>query len=1035
MNIKLLLKEALKVFCVIFIFLGTLSGNEIIAQTTSITVGGTIIDETGMPLPGVNVLEKDTSNGVTTDFDGNYSFQVSNSNAIIVVSYVGFATQEIAVAGNTTVNVTLKAELESLDEVVIVGYGSIKKSDVTGSVGVMDEEQLTERSISDPMAAMQGVIAGVQISSSTGRLGDGFDISIRGQNSLNSGSPLYVVDGTPTDGIDFLNPEDIARIDVLKDASSTAIYGSRGSNGVVLVTTKSGASAKGGLTVSFDSYYGIKNVARLPAVMDGDKWWLYHQSAYLATTNLNDPMSITPELLHTKVVGTANSILEQRALANETFDWHDEVLGTGTQSNNYISVSGRSEGGLGYNIGLGLQKETGNMDNESLDKYSFKTSVNQKVNDKISFGANITVALTEQENGNEKAMQDAFRLNPFTNPWAVDENNESIVGEYYYQPGKLRDTDGNYLINKTSTWNPLLQIQGSSDETRRWNMIGNVYFQYNFFDWLSFKSSFSAGYDKSRRGVAYGPDTEVGQGSYGISAELENSSNFNSTWDNQVNIDYTFKEDHSFKLLALQSIYSSRTEGSGLSSSGMPFDTGFYNIGSGDQSTYNLNSYYIKQTLASFALRLNYSFKNKYLLTVTNRWDGSSLFPEGNQWDSFPSAAVAWKINEEDFMQEQDVMSNLKLRVSYGYTGNNTVDPYSSINILDQQTYYDFAGTPANGWYAGALSNANLQWERTKEVNFGVDFGFLNNRINGSVDIYNRSSDGLIMEQKLAKESGWDNTLANVGSLTNKGVELGLSATAINTDKFKWDISMTYANNTNEIESIYGQSESDDPGNNLFIGESIDALYNYVFDGIWQADEREEAASYGQIEGQAKVKDLNNDGKIDPNDDRTVLGSVDPDWTGSLMTSLKYGNFDLSASMITSQGVKVFSEYHQNFADVRDRGRQKADLADWYIPANGAGIEAQYSNSYPQPRNGGTYWKDSKVGYYRDASFTKIKNIMIGYNFKNLNKVKKLRVYLNVIDPFVFTDYDGYDPEWADAGYSVARVSTVTYQAGLSLTF
>lgn len=1035
MNIKFLLKEALKVFCAIFIFLGSLSGNEIIAQENSFTVAGTIIDETGQPLPGVNVLEKETSNGVTTDFDGNYSFQVSNSNAVLIISYVGFANQEISVAGKSIINVTLKSELESLDEVVIIGYGSIKKSDVTGSVGVMDEEQLTERSITDPMAAMQGVIAGVQISSSTGRLGDGFDISIRGQNSLNQGSPLYVVDGTPTDGIDFLNPEDIARIDVLKDASSTAIYGSRGSNGVVLVTTKSGASAKGGLTVSFDSYYGIKNVARLPKVMSGDKWWAYHQSAYLATTNLNDPMSITPELLHSKVVGTANSLLEQRALANETFDWHDEVLGTGTQSNNYVSVSGRSEGGLGYNIGLGVQRETGNIENESLDKYSFKTSVNQKVNDRISFGANITVALTEQENGNENAMQDAFRLNPFTNPWAVDENNESIVGELYNQPGKLRDVDGNYLINKTSTWNPLLQIEGSSDEVRRWNMIGNVYFQYNILDWLSFKSSFSAGYDKSRRGIAYGPDTQVGSGSFGVSGELENRSNFNSTWDNQINIDYTLNEEHHFNFLALQSIYSSRTEGSSLASSNMPFDTGFYNLGSGEQSTYKIGSYYIKQSLASFALRLNYSFKDKYLLTVTTRWDGSSLFPEGNQWDSFPSAAVAWKVSEEDFMQEQDVMSNLKFRLSYGYTGNNTVDPYSSINILDQQTYYDYNGTPANGWYAGALSNANLQWERTKELNFGVDFGFLNNRINGSVDIYDRTSDGLIMEQKLPKESGWDNTLANVGSLSNKGVELGISAVAINNDKFKWDISMTYANNTNEIESIYGQSTNDDVGNNLFIGESIDALYNYVFDGIWQADERDEAAVYGQIEGQAKVKDLNNDGKIDPNDDRVILGSVDPDWTGSIMTSFKYGNFDLSASMITSQGVKVYSGYHANFTDVRDRGRQKADIADWYVPANGAGVPAQYSNSYPQPRNGGTYWKNSNVGYYRDASFTKIKNIMIGYNFKDLEKIKNLRVYLNVLDPFVFTDYDGYDPEWADASYNVARVGSVTYQAGLSLTF
>lgn len=1022
-----------------FLLLGVLFGNLVVAQNGSL-VSGTVKDEAGQPLPGVNVLEKGTSNGGTTDFDGNFSIKTVNQNTVLEISYVGFKTQEIQVSGSSVINVILKAELESLDEVVVIGYGSIKKQDLTGAVSSMDEDEITARSVNSPMASIQGIMPGVQVKSSTGRLGDGYDITIRGQNSLSSGSPLFVVDGAPTDGIDFLNPEDIARIDILKDASSTAIYGSRGSNGVVIVTTKNGATAKGGLTVSFDSYYGIKNTARMPEVMGGEKWWLYHQSAYLATTNLNDPMSITPEQLNGKVVGSANTLLEERANRNETFDWYDAVLEQGTMSNNYLSISGRAKNGLGYNIGMGIQKETGNIAKEKLDKYSFKTSVNHQINDKWSAGGTIVVTATEQEDGNDSAMRDAFRLNPFTTPWNVDENRENIVGDYYNQPGKLRDADGNYLINKTSTWNPLLQINGTTNETRRWNIIGNAFAQFKPYEWLSFKTNLSTAYDSRRIGYAEGPATQNGAGSSGISGEIDNIYNFNYTWDTQFNIDYTLNEDHRFALLGVVSLFSNTTEGSSLSSRNMPFDTGFYNLGSGEQSTFNLGSYYRKESLLSYTLRFNYSFKEKYLLTVTSRWDGSSLFPEGNKWDIFPSAAVAWRMTEEDFLQEADWLSNLKLRFSYGFTGNNNVNPYSSINTLDVQKYYNFGSTSANGWYAGSLSNANLGWEKTEELNFGIDFGFLRNRINGSLDIYDRTSDQLIMEQQLPVESGWESTFANVGSVSNKGFEFGLGAVAINNDAVKWDINLTYTKNTNSIESIYGQSETDDVGNNLFIGESINANYNYVFDGIWQADERDEAAIYNQLEGQAKVKDINDDGEINPNDDRVILGSSDPSWTGSLNTRVTYANFDLSLAMITAQGVHVYSQYHSNFTDMRDRGRQKANVADWYIPENGAGIPAQFSNTYPQPRNGGTYWrngqngKNERVGYYRDASFTKIQNIQLGYTFDNL-KVDHFRVYFNVIDPFVFTDYDGYDPEWADANWNIARVGFVTYQLGLSLKF
>ncbi len=1041
MNVKFLLKKALKVYFAIFIFLGLLSGNEIFAQQNSVTISGAIIDESGQPLPGVNVIEKGTTHGVTTDFDGNYSLQVASSDAIIIVSYVGFASQEIPLAGKNIVNVTLKAELESLDEIVIVGYGSVKKKDLTGTVSTLDAEALTERNVTSPLEAMQGSVAGVQISNSTGRLGDSFDITIRGSNSLSGGKPLYVVDGVFIDDIDFLNPQDIARMDILKDASSSAIYGSRGANGVIIITTKSGSTAKSGVNVSLESSYGIKEVARLPKMMDGDKWWAYHQSAYLATTNLNDPMAITPELLFTKVVGSANSILLERAENNDTFDWYDAVLKSGTTSNNYINVNGRGEGGLAYNIGLGKQTETGNIPNESIDKYSLKLGVQHDISEKFKTGVNLTIARTDSELGSPNAMQQAFRLNPFLSPWAIDADGNELVGELFPNPGKLVYPDGSFAINKTSTYNPLLEINNSSDQVRRWRTIGSLFLEYKPLEWLSLKSTYSGGFNDMRRGKSWGALTNSGSKNGGPSSEISRSQNYNYTWDNQFNINYTLNEEHVFNFLGLQSIYSSETESSFLSSRKQPFELGFHSLQSGSSDTFNLGSNYFKKTLNSYALRLNYSYRDRYLLTVSSRWDGSSVLSAGNKWESFPSVAVAWKMNEEAFLVNSKTVSSLKLRLSYGYTGNDNVAAYTTLNLLNQQSFYDFNGESANGWLASSLANKELTWEKTREFNAGVDFGLFNNRVTGSVDVYDRLSDNQIGKQSLPIELGIPSgsTLANFGSISNKGVEVLLTTKNIVKEKISWETTFTFTKNKNSLEEINGQKEFSDIGNNWHLGESLNSYYNYVFDGIWQPSEATEAASYNQMPGQAKVKDLNNDGKIDANNDRTIVGNSDPDWSASVASNLRVGNFDLTISAFTNQGVYAYSNFHANFTDVRDRGRQKLDISDWYVPENGAGLPAQFSNSYPQPRNTGTYWRNNGVGYYRDASFIKVKNIALGYTFteKTLakTKIKGLKIYANVLNPFVITDYEGYDPEWATASLQVGRVSSVTYQLGLSLKF
>ncbi len=1044
MIVKNFLSKTLKNLAVLIVFMGIFSVNSLFSQE-GLTVSGVVLDsENQMPIPQVSILEKGGTNGVVTDFDGNYSLKLTTENAILVFSYLGYTTKEVAVSGKKTINVTLSPSSLSLDEIVIVGYGSVKKTDLTGTVSTVDAKQLTERNVTSPLEAIQGSVPGVQISSTSGRVGDGFNIVIRGNNSLlGDGQPLYVVDGSPTNDIDFLNPQDIARMDILKDASSAAIYGSRGANGVVIITTKSGKSAKSGLNISVESSFGVKSAARLPEMMDGNKWWAYHQSAYLATTNLNNPMAITPDLLHDKVVGGSNSILEARALANDTFDWYDAVLSAGTQQNNYVNVNGRAENGLAYNLGLGMQKETGLVDNESIKKYTFKAGLDHNINDKISVGINVTIARTDQQFGSDVAMQEAFRLNPFLSPWAIDASGNEIVGELYAQPGKLRFPDQSYGINKTSTYNPLLEIQNSTDDLKRWRLLGSGYVQYKANDWLTFKSSYNANYSNSRRGIASGLLTNVGS-KFGASSEIQNQDNYNYTWDNQFNITKNIGEDHSFNFLGLQSVFESTSEFSNLSSQGQPSELGYYNVGSGT-SNIALGSGFVKRTISSYAARLNYIYKDKYLVTATNRWDGSSVLSKGNKWESFPSIALGWKISEEDFLSENETVSNLKARLSFGYTGNDQVDPYSTLNSLNRPTFYDFNGVISNGAIAKTLADSELTWEKTRELNLGLDFGFLSNKITGSIDVYDRLSEDLLYEQTLPLETGWGTTVSNVGSVSNKGVELLLTTRNIQTDDITWTTTFTFTKNTNKLESIYNQSEISDIGNNLHLGESLGSHYNYVADGVWQASEAAEAVSYGQLEGQGKVKDLNNDGKIDSNDDRTVLGNSDPSWSGALMSNLQIGNFDFSISAFTNQGVLAYINFHANFANTRDRGRQKLNIASWYVPENGAGLPAQASNLYPQPRNMGTYWKDGqnsnseRVGYYRDASFIKVKNITLGYNFDqevlSKLKVKNLRVYANILNPFVFTDYEGYDPEWASSSLSQGGVGSVTFQLGLSLKF
>jgi TonB-linked SusC/RagA family outer membrane protein len=943
----------------------------------------------------------------------------------------------VAFAQETPASDTIKSTEKEIEQVVLVGYGSVKKTDLTGSVSTISAEKITERNNTSPLEAIQGSTPGVNITSSTGRAGDGFKVSIRGNNSLTaSGNPLFVVDGVPLDNIDFLNPQDIARMDILKDAASAAIYGSRGASGVVIVTTKSGSSAKRGISVQLETSYGVKAATRLPQMMTGAEWWKFHQVAYMSAT----PLTQTPEQL-AALAGNQSPLLVSRAKNGYNFNWYDAVLRPGATQNHYLNLSGRADNGLAYNMSFGYQKDEGLIDKDSNEKYNFKLGATHKINDKFSTGANVTIAKITTDLGSDLAMQEAFRLSPLMSPWAVDANGNEIVGRKFFLPGKLTYPDGSWAINKTSTPNPLSEIANSNQTEKVWQALGNIFFQYQPKKWLSFKTTFSAGFLSSQLGISNTAETNAGVALNGlISSSIGRFDNFNYTWDNQIDMKHTFGENHDFSLLLLQSLFSNEDQTSYSYSNGQPFDTGIYNLGSGVQTSYQIKSGISRRQLASFAARLNYAYKNKYLLTASTRYDGTSVFYNGEQWGSFPSLALAWRINKESFLENSTILSDLKLRASIGYTGNDNVIPYTTQALLNQQTYYANGNSLVSGFQTETLANFDLTWEKTRELNFGLDFGFLRNRITGTVDVYDRLSKDLIYQQQLPAETGWRNTYSNVGSVSNKGVEVLLTTKNIQSEKITWETTFTFSKNVNELVSIYGQDQISDIGNNLILGASLNPNYNYVYDGVWQENEATQAAAYGQKPGMARPKDINGDGKFDAKD-RTVIGSSVPKWQGSFYSRLTFGNFDFNFSVITSQGQTVLSTFHRNFADVTDRGRQKIAM-DYFIPTNGAGIEASANNENPRPgavaTGAGAFW-GSGMAFYRDASFVKVKNISLGYtfssNFLSNMKINGLRIYINVLDPFVFTKFDGYDPEWASAAFGINRPASVTTQFGLSAKF
>ena len=961
-------------------------------------IKGVVVDGNGETIIGASVLQKGTTNGTITDVDGNFELNVSDKDIVLIISYIGYAKQEIKVQAGKVVKIVLKEDSQALDEVVVVGYGTVKRSDLTGSVSSLSSETLTASSQTNAIDAMQGKISGVNITRNAARPGGSYNIVIRGKSSINnSNTPLWVIDGIPTssDASD-LNPADIEKIDILKDASATAIYGSRGANGVVIVTTKQGKEGK--FSINYDGYYGVRTASNLPDMMDGDQYVKFRTELFKTqgkSTERSNAEFFTPT--------------EWERIDNKNYtDWIDLTMRSGQQYSNTITASGGDANGT-FSVGIGQLHEEGTVRDQDFNRYNLHLNVNRKFLKSWEMGGSLYFTYSKQNEGSYETLREAYRLPQVAYPY---------------------DEDGNltyHVYRNDNCTNPLMESgkNGEHRENKRYRTFGNIYLQFKPFDGLTLKSNFSPQMLYKREGVYIGVDAKNSNGkAENVTSDFYQTTFWSYVWDNQASYAKRFG-DHNINANFVQSIQMEQWEYSNQSAKNFPFNSLWYNLdAAGLSNVTESGTDFQKRTLSSFLGRLQYSYKDRYLFTASGRYDGSSRLADGNKWAFFPSAAFAWRVSEEKFMKDFNDLSNLKLRLSYGLTGNDAVSIYGTQSGVSQKNY-DFGGSIASSYYKSGLANENLSWEKTREINVGIDYGFFNNRINGAIDIYQRDAKDLIMKRNLPSTSGWSSIWDNIGWVRNRGIELSLNTINIQGKKFSWDTNITFSSNKNKIVELYGEKK-DDVSNKWFIGEALDVNYDYVFDGIWQTEDASEAAKYGQKPGQVKVKDIDGNGVIDA-DDKEILGQRSPKWIGSITNTFTYKNVDLSVYIYTQQGAQFQDSFMSSFMTYE--GNYKQVDVDYWTADNP-------SNSYPQPGNKGKYYNAMR---YQDVSFVRVGSISLGYTFpKELLKtanIKNLRVYFTTNNPFTFSSYKGFDPEWASQNSWGTATGYTTYLAGVKLEF
>ena len=1011
----------------------------VLGDAQTIEISGTVLDSGKTPIIGASVLEKGTTNGIITDIDGNFTLSVS-PNGTISISYVGYQTQEIHINGKTVFNITLKEDNELLDEVIVVGYGTMKKSDMTGAISSVDVEELTKRATTNPAEALQGKIAGVNIMKAGGNAGAGVSVKIRGVKSFGDNEPLYIIDGFPGD-INNVNPSDIQSMEVLKDGAAAAIYGSVAANGVVIITTKNGK--KGDTKIDFNTYISFTNVAKKLELLNAAEYKQVHKQMfenYIADnpgTDVTIPAFVTNE-------------------SSVDTDWQDAMMRKGLSQNYMISIRGGSDNAL-YSISYNHADEKGIFlgNDYKQDNARMKLHMKKSIFD---FDANFNFKYTNS-NQPQYSLKEMYMISPLVPIYNENEesgfgltnfdglpNNRNVMADHYYQ----KATDQKYHTS------------------------GNIAITINFTDYLNFKTSYSYRGEHQREtshAPSYTADPKSKQ-------EYPYNSETTAYWEEQVfdnvlNFNKQFGK-HNLNLMAGTSVTARKytwnsvgvegkttvykVEDGNLVTNEIPagfLDQSFATIDAGAGGTYDGSGSKWDYNRASFFGRVNYNYNDRYLIQATVRWDGSSKFGVNNRWGFFPSVALGWRISQEEFFPKDSFINNLKLRASWGQLGNeNALGYYDFLALISTyNTMYQgyVRGNGDNAWtgsVARALENKSLKWETTDSKNIGIDFGLFNNRLNGSFNYYYSQTRDLLITKVLAPSAGLDNPILNVGKMSNKGIEIELNWNdKINDFNYSIGANLTTTKNkvlelANEGQTIYGEGLK--YGTEHFptqtkVGKPIGAFYLYKTDGIFQS--MEEINQYVNNEGELlqpeakpgdiKFLDMNNDGTIDE-DDKVYCCSGIPALEANLNFSADYKGFDLSLVLGSAWNYKLYNGNKYFYEGMNSSSNMLKSTLNAWTPTN---TDTDVPRAIYQDPNGNTRESDR---FLENGNFVRLRQLQLGYTLpSSLTKkvyIEKLRFYVSGENLFTITAYDGIDPEFSRSNVLNTGIDKLIYPFTRSFT-
>ncbi len=1022
------------------------------------TVSGTVTDKNGEPLIGVSVLIKGTSFGAATDLDGNYTLKNVSEDAVLEFRYVGCIPQDIKVGGQTRIDVVLQEDSAMLDEVVVVGYGVQKKSDVTGSLSHVGAEELQSRPVNNAFEALQGKAAGVDITTSE-RPGTVGSIRIRGERSLKaSRDPLYVVDGVPLmsgSGIETLNPRDIESIDILKDASATAIYGSRGANGVVIVTTKQGKTGQFSLNYS-GSVTWQNLVDRSPSMnaeeMINYRRWAAYNSDPTKYADPRKPTKESDELLFglygdetakdNVLRGWANGSWDPSLVEN--YDWADKSLRTGFIHEHTLSASGGTDkmnafGSFGYLDNKGTQY------GQEYSRYTARLGVNITPVKWFTLNMSVNASYEDQDYGMSSWRQPSS-TNGVSQIYSLYKKGLSYALPY--------DADGNRIKNPGgagSAYCPINEWEHNISQRETYRVLGSFSAQLNFGEmWaplkgLNYKISFGPDFRNWRQGDFMDLESAylINKSATQNSVRWQTRRDFSWTLDNMITYNNTFNKVHNVGLTLLQSASKWNYETATMSANGVPLDMFTWNAMGQIKPTEESNGAswgtgLTERQLESYMIRVNYGYADRYLLTASGRWDGASQLSKGRKWAFFPSLALAWRIQQEEFLNDITWLTNLKIRAGVGTTGNSAINPYSTLNLLQSIFVPDGKGynqgltlnEPTYFKNNLVMSNTEVGWEKTTQWNVGIDYGFLNNRINGSVELYWSKTNDLLLDMKVPTVTGYDSTISNVGKTSNTGVEVTINAIPVEFRDFSWNTSFNMGWQKDKIEELaYGKN--DDERNAWFIGEPLTVFYDYKTDGLWQDTPEDQAEmakwnenGYDFSPGMVKPVDQDGNYKMD-GDDRVIIGNKRPTLTAGWTNTFNYKGVELSCQMYGRFNYYVHAPQHLfGYGNL-------GNAVDYWTPDN---TGAEFQKPYLTSEQTGSKDQFASQHGYKKANFIRMRNISVGYTLPSriLDKIqlKHVKIYGQVINPFdIHQSVEGLD---LDTGNSFFNRSWVI---GLELGF